>query len=65
MNELDATGYIEIDNEPDRIAVASILFKNGYTASKVRQKRNGKAYKYFVKYEKKCPDEPEVSSNGG
>ncbi len=65
MNDLDATGFIKIGNEPDRVAVASILFKNGYTVSMVRQKKNGKAYEYFVKYRKQSAGEQEVNSNGG
>lgn len=52
MNEPDSVGYLRIANEADRVAVATILFKNGYRVSKVRQKRNGKAYEYFVKYER-------------
>lgn len=56
MNELDSVGYLRIANEADRATVATLLFKNGYRVSQVRQKRNGKTYEYFVKYERIAPD---------
>lgn len=59
MSELDSVGYLRIANEADRAAVATLLFKNGYRVSQVRQKRNGKTYEYFVKYERIAPDVPE------
>lgn len=49
-------GFLRIANEADRVAVASILFKNGYGVQTVRCKKNGKAYEYFVRYEKTNPD---------
>ena len=59
MNKLDSAGYLRIANEADRSTVATLLFKNGYRVSQVRQKRNGKTSEYFVKYERIAPDVPE------
>lgn len=59
MNELDSVGYLRIANEADRATVATLLFKNGYRVSQVRQKKNGKTYEYFVKYERIAADMPE------
>ena len=53
---VDSVGYIKISNEADRITIASLLFKNGYCVEPVRFKKNGKAYEYFVKYERIVPD---------
>ena len=44
-------GYLRIASEADRTTVAAILFNNGYTVKKVRRKKNGKSYEYFVSYE--------------
>ena len=52
-------GYLRIGNEADRTIVASILYKNGYSVSPVRKKKNGKTYEYFVEYEIKPTDIPE------
>ena len=49
-------GLIPIPSEPDRIALANILFKHGYTVSTVRYKKDGKSYVYCVKYEQKPTD---------
>ena len=57
MADIGTEGYIRIANEPDRISVATILFKNGYTVRTVRTKRNGKTYEYFVKYSRQSPDD--------
>ena len=54
--EIGDMGYLKIDNSEDRANVARILFANGYTVSTVRQKKNGKAYEYYVKYEIKPRD---------
>jgi len=51
------SGYLRIMNEADRLTVASILFANGYTVKKVRRKKNGKAFEYFVSYELANPDD--------
>lgn len=59
MSELDLVGYLRISNEADRATVATLLFKNGYRVSPVRQKRNGKTYEYYVKYERIALDAQE------
>ena len=41
MGEVGERGYLKIGNEADRVAVASILYKNGYTVRPVRRKKNG------------------------
>lgn len=57
MNEaLGSHGYLKIGNEADRTTVASILYKNGYSVSPVRKKKNGKTYEYYVEYEIKAVD---------
>lgn len=43
-------GLLKISTEADRLTVASILYKNGYTVTPTRLKRNGKSYEYFVQY---------------
>ena len=49
-------GYLEIAKEEDRLAVATILFKHGYSVSPKRVKKDGKSYKYLLYYEKKSLD---------
>ena len=49
--DIGDAGYLRVENKEDREIVGNILFRNGYTVSTVRQKRNGKTYEYFVKYE--------------
>ena len=44
-------GYLKIDTKEDQAIVANVLFKNGYTVQRVRGKKNGKSYEYFIKYE--------------
>ena len=51
MSDIKSSGYLRISNETDRVTIASILYKNGYSVSPVRCKRNGKTFEYFVKYE--------------
>lgn len=66
MSELGSIGYLKISSEADRAAVATILFRNGYTVSSVRRKKNGKTYEYFVKYAKMPLDDGEqVMKNEG
>lgn len=48
--EIGDSGLLKIASEADRETVANILFRNGYTTSPVRRKKNGKAFEYFVKY---------------
>lgn len=56
---LGTHGYLKTGNEADRITVASILYKNGYSVSPVRKKKNGKTYEYYVEYEIKPTEIPE------
>ena len=60
MNELGNHGYLRIGNEADRTTVASILYKNGYSVSPVRKKTNGKSFTYYVEFELKPTDIPDV-----
>lgn len=48
--EIGSRGVIRIKNEADRVTVATILYKNGYTVRPVRTKANGKTYEYYVEY---------------
>ena len=32
------------------MTVVAILYKNGYSVSPIRRKKNGRSYEYFVKY---------------
>lgn len=59
MDDNSSTGYLRIAKEEDRATVATILYKNGYSVSPVRIKRNGKTYEYYVKFTKKPIDAPE------
>lgn len=45
---------IKIYNQQDRLDVAQILIKNGYTVSQVKEKRTptGKAVDYYLKVKK-------------
>lgn len=60
MGEIAMRGYLDIPKEEDRLAIASILFKHGYTVSPKRVKKDGRAYKYLVCYEKQSMDSLEV-----
>ncbi len=62
MDEIGDSGYLKIANEADRATVAGVLFRNGYTVRTVRNKKNGKTYEYYVKYDKQPLD---ISSGGG
>ena len=55
---LGASGFLKIGNEADRNAIAAILYRNGYTVSPTRKKRDGKSYEYYVKYEMRPRDIP-------
>lgn len=48
--DLASRGTIRIKSEADRVAVATILYKNGYTVRPVRSKKNGNSYEYYVEY---------------
>jgi hypothetical protein len=56
MEDIGVRGYLDIAKEEDRLVVASVLFKHGYTVSPKRVKKDGKSYKYLVYYEKKSMD---------
>lgn len=44
---------IEIFQEQDRLTVAAILVKNGYTVRQLRDRKEGKrSYLYFLEYNK-------------
>ena len=47
--EIGSRGVIRIKNEADRVTVATILYKNGYTVRPERVKRNS-SYEYYVEY---------------
>ena len=42
--------YLKIVSEADRVTVASILYKNGYSVQPVKQKKDGRSNEYLVKY---------------
>lgn len=42
--------YLKIGSEADRVTVASILFRNGYSVQPVKQKKDGRSNEYLVKY---------------
>lgn len=50
MNEREKEGVLRISNEADRMTVVAILYKNGYSVSPIRRKKNGRSYEYFIKY---------------
>lgn len=44
---------IEIASEQDRLTVAAILVKNGYTVRQTRERgENKRAYQHFIEYSK-------------
>lgn len=56
MGGIADKGYLDIPREEDRLTIASILFKHGYTVSPKRVKKDGRSYKYLVYYEKQSQD---------
>lgn len=48
-------GYLSIANEADRLAVAAILVKNGYTVTPLRKKR-GSTWEQILGYERRGRD---------
>lgn len=64
MGEIGEYGYLKIGNEADRLTVASILYKNGYTVKPIRKKKNGKSYEYFVFYQMNNRDEGNEENDG-
>ena len=57
-------GYLKIGNEADRVTVAAILYKNHYSVSPVRKKKDGKTYEYYVEYETKPREIPDEEFEG-
>ena len=55
---------LEIFKEEDRITVAAILVKNGYTVRQFKERKTpkSKSYSYYIEAEK---PEPEVTSDEG
>ena len=52
MSKVESKGTLKIGSAEDREAIATILFRNGYTVHPVRYRPEGsKTYQYFVKYE--------------
>ncbi|MBQ4447404.1 MAG: hypothetical protein II897_03830 [Clostridia bacterium] len=49
---------LEINEQNDRLAVAAILVKNGYTVrqGKSRKGEKSKSYMYYIDYEKEQED---------
>lgn len=47
----EKTGQIKISNEQDRLTVASILIKNGYTVC-IQKEKSGSKNEYYVVYSK-------------
>ena len=58
-------GFIRIAKEEDRIIVAQVLLKNGYTISPKRMKKDGKSYVYLLGYELLDANLEEDLSNEG
>lgn len=61
MGEIAVRGYLDIPKEEDRLTIASILFKHGYTVSPKRIRKDGRSFKYLVLYEKQGQDIAEVA----
>ena len=64
MGEVGEMGYLRIGNEADRVMVASVLYKNGYTVRPVRRKKNGKSYEYYLFYQLNSLDDMEGEDEG-
>lgn len=64
MGETGERGYLRVGNEADRVTIASILYKNGYTVRPVRRKKNNKSYEYYVYYQMNSLDEGEGDGDG-
>lgn len=56
MGDLAERGYLDIPKEEDRLAIAAILYKYGYTVSPKRVRKDGRSFKYLVFYEKQGQD---------
>lgn len=64
MGNVGEMGYLRVGNEADRVTLASILYKNGYTVRPVRRKKNNKSYEYYVYYQMNSLDEEETYRDG-
>lgn len=64
MSEIKDEGYLRIENEADRLAVASILYKNRYSITPVRIKKNGKTYEYLLKFKRVVYDQQDAAVDG-
>lgn len=64
MGDVGEMGYLRVGNEADRVTLASILYKNGYTVRPVRRKKNNKSYEYYVYYQMNSLDEEETYRDG-
>ena len=64
MSEIKDEGYLRIENEADRLVVASILYKNRYAITPVRVKKNGKTYEYLLKFKRVVYDQQEATVSG-
>ncbi len=56
MADLAAKGYLDIPKEEDRLTIASILYKHGYTVSPKKVRKDGRSNKYLVYFEKQSQD---------
>ena len=56
MAKSETVMELKIYNQEDRLAVAQILIKNGYTVSQGKRKRteSGKTLDYFLKVTEDC-----------
>lgn len=63
MGDIGEMGYLRVGNEADRVTLASILYKNGYTVRPVRRKK-GKSYEYYVHYQMNSLNEEETYRDG-
>lgn len=45
---MEKTAYLKISNEQDRVTVAAVLLRNGYSVAIARKKKAGKQSEYYV-----------------
>ena len=64
MGDVGGRGYLRVGNEADRVTIASILYKNGYTVRPIRRKKNNKSYEYYISYQMNSLDEVENDADG-
>lgn len=57
-------GYVKIANEADRLTVAAVLIKNGYTVTPLRRKR-GSTWEQLLGYERRGRDLTEDENRPG